>query len=336
MSHEANFVYDTRTVRRAVVTGGAGFLGSHLCEHAAGQRGRGRLPRQLPHRVTCERRAPAGAPGIPVACAATSPTSCTCPARSTSSCTSPRRPRPSTTSSCPIETLKVGSLGTLHALGPGEGEGRPLRPGLDVGGLRRPAGAPAARELLGQRQPGRAARRLRRGQALRRGAHHGLPPQPTGSTPASSASSTRTGRGCGPTTAGPSRPSSRQALAGRAGDRCRRRLADPVDLLRRRTPCAASWPSPTAIIAGPVNIGNPDELSMLSASPEWSHRSWRAPTSPVRAHRPPGRRPARSAVPTPRWRASAWAGAPTVASAGRPGAHGRLVPPGSPTWPARG
>ena len=33
MSHEANFVYDTRTVRRAVVTGGAGFLGSHLCEH---------------------------------------------------------------------------------------------------------------------------------------------------------------------------------------------------------------------------------------------------------------------------------------------------------------
>ena len=33
MSHEANFVHDTRTVRRAVVTGGAGFLGSHLCEH---------------------------------------------------------------------------------------------------------------------------------------------------------------------------------------------------------------------------------------------------------------------------------------------------------------
>jgi len=33
MSHEANFLHDTRTVRRAVVTGGAGFLGSHLCEH---------------------------------------------------------------------------------------------------------------------------------------------------------------------------------------------------------------------------------------------------------------------------------------------------------------
>jgi hypothetical protein len=32
-----NFVVDpappTRTIRRAVVTGGAGFLGSHLCEH---------------------------------------------------------------------------------------------------------------------------------------------------------------------------------------------------------------------------------------------------------------------------------------------------------------
>ncbi len=33
MTHEANIVHDSRAVRRAVVTGGAGFLGSHLCEH---------------------------------------------------------------------------------------------------------------------------------------------------------------------------------------------------------------------------------------------------------------------------------------------------------------
>ena len=32
MRREANIVREPRTVRRAVVTGGAGFLGSHLCE----------------------------------------------------------------------------------------------------------------------------------------------------------------------------------------------------------------------------------------------------------------------------------------------------------------
>ena len=54
--------------------------------------------------------------------------------------------------------------------GPGAGEGRALPARVDVGDLRRPAGAPAARELLGPRQPGRAPRGLRRGQAVRRGA----------------------------------------------------------------------------------------------------------------------------------------------------------------------
>ncbi len=53
---------------------------------------------------------------------------------------------------------------------------RPLPDRLDQRGLRRPAGPPAARELLGPRQPDRPARRLRRGQALRRGADDGLPP----------------------------------------------------------------------------------------------------------------------------------------------------------------
>ena len=30
-------VREARTIRRAVVTGGAGFLGSHLCEHLLGR-----------------------------------------------------------------------------------------------------------------------------------------------------------------------------------------------------------------------------------------------------------------------------------------------------------
>ena len=57
---------------------------------------------------------------------------------------------------------------------PGEGQARALPDRLDLRGLRRPARPPPARDLLGQRQPDRPARRLRRGQALRRGADDGL------------------------------------------------------------------------------------------------------------------------------------------------------------------
>ena len=59
---------------------------------------------------------------------------------------------------------------------PGQGAPRALRDRVDLGGLRRSEGPPAARVLLGPRQPDRPARRLRRGQALRRGADDGLPP----------------------------------------------------------------------------------------------------------------------------------------------------------------
>ena len=58
---------------------------------------------------------------------------------------------------------------------PGQGQAGALPARLHLRGLRRPAGAPPARDLLGQRQPDRPARRVRRGQALRRGADDGLP-----------------------------------------------------------------------------------------------------------------------------------------------------------------
>ena len=76
----------------------------------------------------------------------------------------------------PLHTLKVGSHGTHHTLGAGQVQARAVPARLDQRGLRRPAGPPAARVLLGPRQPDRPARRLRRGQALRRGADDGLPP----------------------------------------------------------------------------------------------------------------------------------------------------------------
>ena len=59
-----------------------------------------------------------------------------------------------------------------------QGQGRPLLPRLDERGLRRPAGPSAAGDLLGQRQPDRPAGRVRRGQALRRGDDDGVPPSP--------------------------------------------------------------------------------------------------------------------------------------------------------------
>ena len=75
----------------------------------------------------------------------------------------------------PLHTLKVGRLRHPQLARPGQGQARALPARLHLRGLRRPARAPAARELLGQRQPDRPARRLRRGQALRGGADDGLP-----------------------------------------------------------------------------------------------------------------------------------------------------------------
>ena len=65
-----------------------------------------------------------------------------------------------------------------HAQGarPGQGEERALRARVDLRGLRRSARASAEGNLLGQRQPDRSARRLRRGQAVRRGDDDRLPP----------------------------------------------------------------------------------------------------------------------------------------------------------------
>ena len=76
----------------------------------------------------------------------------------------------------PLHTLKVGSYGTHHTLGLAKAKRARFLIAVDQRGLRRPARTPAVRELLGARQPDRPARRLRRGQALRRGADDGLPP----------------------------------------------------------------------------------------------------------------------------------------------------------------
>ena len=153
--------------------------------------------------------------------------------RSTPSCTSPARRRRPTTWPGPLETLAVGSEGTRHALALAARARGPLRAGLDERGLRRPGRASPARDVLGQRQPGGAPQRLRRGQALRRGAHHGVAPHRgrrrrhrahLQHLRAPAAARRRAG---GVELPGPGH-------RGAAAHRVRRRVADPQPVLRRR------------------------------------------------------------------------------------------------------
>ena len=139
-----------RLMARVVVTGGAGFLGSHLCEALLARGDEVVAIDNLRHRVG-------------------STTSSTCSASpgftfvehdvsqyvwvpgevdAVLHFASPASPA-DYLERMPIQTLKVGSLGTHNCLGPGQGQGRPVLPGVDQRGLRRPAGAPAARGRTG-------------------------------------------------------------------------------------------------------------------------------------------------------------------------------------------
>ena len=138
----------------------------------------GHRARQPVHRPSAQHQPTCSATRASRSSSTTSPSTSTSTARSTRFSTSPRCPARSTTCEKPIQTLKVGALGTHKALGLARRTRAPLPARLDVGGVRRPAGAPAAGDLLGQRQPGRPARRVRRVEALRRSDDHGLPPLP--------------------------------------------------------------------------------------------------------------------------------------------------------------
>ena len=135
----------------------------------------------------------------------------------------------------PIPTLKVGALGTHKALGLAKAKDATVPAGFDLRGLRRPARASAEGNLLGQRQPGRAARGVRRSEAVRRSHDHGLPPLSRGGRRRSSASSTPTARACGSTTDASSPTSSRRRCAARTADDLRHRQADAQLLLHRRS-----------------------------------------------------------------------------------------------------
>jgi dTDP-glucose 4,6-dehydratase len=116
MTQPTGLVRDPRTIRRAVVTGGAGFLGSHLCEHL--------LERGV--EVVCLDNFLTGSPenvlhlmedpGFRlVRCDITDYVHVPGPVDLVLHFASPASPLDYL--KMPIETLKVGSLGTLHTLG---------------------------------------------------------------------------------------------------------------------------------------------------------------------------------------------------------------------------
>jgi dTDP-glucose 4,6-dehydratase len=116
MGQPTERVHGTRQIRRAVVTGGAGFLGSHLCEHL--------LDRGVA--VVCLDNFLTGSPANVVhlmehpafrlvRCDVTDYVHVPGPVDLVLHFASPASPLDYLR--MPIETLKVGSLGTLHTLG---------------------------------------------------------------------------------------------------------------------------------------------------------------------------------------------------------------------------
>ena len=160
------------TPRRSLVTGGAGFLGSHLCERLLDDG----------HAVVCLDNFSTGHarniehlrsnPRFKVASHdVTEPFEAevdeiynlACPAS------------PPEYQADPIHTMKTSVLGALNLLDLAQAAKHQDLPSVDLRGLRRSAGPSAARILLGECKSDRPALLLRRGQALRRNAVLRLP-----------------------------------------------------------------------------------------------------------------------------------------------------------------
>ncbi len=231
-------------VSAAVVSGGAGFLGSHLCDFLL----------EKGHRVICIDNLDTGSlqniehlkQGEDFLFLNHDVTEPLYDRRADRLRLPPREPGEPDRLRAPAPAHAQGRLlrDAQHAR-PGEVQARPLPAHLDERGVRRPADPPPAGDLLGAREPDRPARGLRRGQALRRGAHDGLPP-PAGRRHGDRAHLQH----LRPAHAPPRRardphlraPGARE----QAAHRLRGRLPDALLLLRRRTRSAASICSPRA------------------------------------------------------------------------------------------
>ena len=204
-------VYNAAT--RVLVTGGAGFLGSHLCDRLLATRRRRALRRQFVHRQQAQYRASARQSALRVP-AARRDLSALCrgrrdlqsrlpglarplPARSGADDQDQRASAPSTCWAWPSACRrKIFQASTSRSLW------RSRRPSADRG-------------LLGPRQSDRPALLLRRRQALRRDAVLRLSPAARSRRSRSRAFSTPMARACIRTTGAWSRTSSSRRLKGR-------------------------------------------------------------------------------------------------------------------------
>ena len=209
--------------KRILVTGGAGFLGSHLCERLLGRGRQRHLRRQFLHRHAQQHRASAR----PQALRADPPrrdVPALCRGRRDLQSRLPGLADPLSARSG-ADDQDQRPRRDQHA-GPRQARARQDPAGLDLRGLRRPERPSADRGLLGQRQSDRPALLLRRGQALRRDAVLRLPAPAQACASRSRASSTPTARACIPTTAAWCRTSSSRrcsAATSRSMARARRR-----------------------------------------------------------------------------------------------------------------
>ena len=244
--------------RRAVVTGGAGFVGSHLCERflAEGTRSSASTTSSPARRTTSRTSSSdpgSGSSGTTSPAALTS----TAPVDDVLHFASPASP---STTSVPIQTLKVGSLGT-HTRSGWPRPRRPVPAGQHLRGVRRPAVHPQTETYWGNVNPVGPRSVYDEAKRFAEAHDHGLPPLARRQHRTSSASSTPTARGCGSTTAGRSRTSSAR--------RCAASRSPSTATAARPGRSATSTTSSTASRRAaqrhhrPVNIGNPAEITML-------------------------------------------------------------------------
>ena len=206
----------------------------------------------------------------------------------------------------PLETLEVGSLGTRHALDLArehDGARFLLASTSEIYGD--PLVHPQPENYCGNVEPGRPARRLRRGEAVRRGAHDGVPPRAT----ALDTAIVRIFNTYGPRL----RPADGRVVSNFLVQAIAASRSRSTATARRPARSATSTTRSRGLLAlldsdhvGPVNIGNPDEFTMLELAELVLEVT--GSTSEIVFEPLPDRRSRRSAGPTSPARASCSAG----------------------------